>query len=340
MKTPSAGSRAFVLALAACLLVSAACVSAPSANPSAGPTPSAAPILPTLTGSAAPTAQAETNTSEPGSERIDLAYASASSAETLDLYLPPGVSPFPLIIYVHGGGFRGGDKNVAAKRGITEQLLSRGYAVASLNYRLSGEAKFPAAIQDVKTAVRWLRAHAQEYKLDPGRFGAWGDSAGANLVSLLGTSCGDSELEGADLGNPGQSSCVQAVVDFYGPIDFLQMDTQFTGTDCPVNHNRANSAESQYVGGPIQQNRALVNQANPITYISSDDPPFFIQHGTKDCTVPLQQSQLLYDALVPAIGAENVSLTYLDGAVHGDAQFVSPPNLKVVMDFLDKYLKP
>ena len=158
-------------------------------------------------------------------------------------------------------------------------------------------------------------------------------------MALLGTSCGDSQLEGADLGNPGQSSCVQAVVDFYGPIDFLQMDGEFGGTGCPATHNRANSAESQFIGGLLQQNKELVGQANPITYVSSNDPPFLIQHGTKDCTVPPQQGQLLYDALAPAIGPEKVTLTYLDGAEHGDAQFVSPSNLTVVMDFLDKYLK-
>jgi len=330
MKNPLSGPRPFLLALAACLLLSVAC----------GSTAPAAPAGVTMTSSTTPPAPAETSASEPGSEWIDLAYASASAAQKLDLYLPSGSGPFALIIYVHGGGFRMGDKKLPVTRGIRDQLLSRGYALASLNYRLSGEAKFPAAIQDVKAAVRWLRAHAQEYNLDPARFGAWGDSAGANLVSLLGTSCGASELEGVELGNPDQSSCVQAVVDFYGPIDFLQMDQQFSGTDCPVNHNRPNSAESQYVGGPIQQNQALAKQADPITYVSSDDPPFLIQHGTKDCTVPPQQSQLLYDALTPAIGAENLTLTYLDGAEHGDAQFVSPSNLKVVIDFLDKYLKP
>jgi acetyl esterase/lipase len=323
------GPRTLILALTACILLGPACAS----------TQPTTPVQSTVPVPQSTSAQATAPGHATRSEWKDLAYATISPAEKLDLYLPSGSGPFPLIVYVHGGGFRMGDKSLPVNRGIVAQLLSRGYAVASLNYRLSGEAKFPAAIQDVKAAVRWLRAHAGEYDLDPDKFGAWGDSAGGNLVSLLGTSCGAPELEGADLGNADQSSCVQAVVDFYGPNDFLQMDQQFSGTTCAANHNRPNSPESQYIGGPIQQKKDLVKQANPITYVTTDDPPFFIQHGTKDCTVPPQQSQLLYDALEPAIGAENVTITYLQGAEHGDGQFVAPSNLSLVLDFLDKYLK-
>jgi acetyl esterase/lipase len=269
----------------------------------------------------------------------DVAYASVSSAEKLDLYIPEGEGPFPLVLLVHGGAFLMGDK--AAGDAITgvDQLLSLGYAVASVNYRLSGEALAPAQIQDVKAAVRFLRANAQEYKLNPEKFGAWGGSAGGSLVSLLGTSCGIAELEGAELGNADQSSCVQAVVDWFGPIDFLQMDTQFTGTSCPVNHDAANSPESMLVGAPVQDVPEKVAQVNAITYISADDPAFFIQHGTADCNVPPQQSQLLYDALKAAIGEENVTLTFLEGAGHGGSQFTTEANLKLVTDFFDQYLK-
>ena len=334
MKTSPQDSPALTLVLAAALLL-AACAPASPAVPVA----SAGPGVATMTALPPTSGPTESGPTPGAAEWKDLVYAGVSPAQKLDLYLPPGAGPLPLLIYVHGGGFRMGDKNLPAARGILDGLLARGYAVASLNYRLSGEAEFPAAIQDVKTGVRWLRAHAREYRLAPGRFGAWGDSAGANLVSLLGTSCGDPELEAAELGNPDQSSCVQAVVDFYGPIDFLQMDAQLAGTECPVNHDRPNSAESQYVGGPIQQMKTLVGQANPITYITADDPPFFIQHGSKDCTVPPQQSQLLYEALKPVIGEGRVTLTYLEGAEHGDKMFFSPSNLRAVIDFLDKYLK-
>jgi acetyl esterase/lipase len=269
----------------------------------------------------------------------DVAYATVSSAQKLDLYIPTGDGPFPVVIVVHGGAFLMGDKAAGDATTGIDQLLGLGFAVASVNYRLSGEAKAPAQIQDLKTAVRFLRANAGEYKLNTEKFGAWGGSAGGSLVSLLGTSCGVAELEGAELGNAEQSSCVQAVVDWFGPIDFLQMDTQFTGTSCPVNHDAANSPESQLVGGPIQDNKQAVALVNAITYISSDDPPFFIQHGTADCNVPPQQSQVFYDALSSSLGADNVILILLDGAGHGGSQFTSTDNLKLVTDFFSDQLK-
>ncbi len=319
--------------LIAALLLSAACA------PSIVTTPVPAPNTQTTEPSAPPAATDTQTIAAPALESKDLAYATASAAEKLDLYVPAGAGPFPVIIYIHGGGFRTGDKSLPVSRGIVDMVQADGYAIASLNYRLSGEARFPAAVEDVKTAVRWLRAHAAEYRLDPERFAAWGDSAGANLAAMLGTSCGVAELEGAALGNPDQSSCVQAAVDFYGPLDFLQMDGQFAGTECPANHDQPNSAESQYVGGPIQRRPDIARAANPITYVSADDPPFFIQHGSADCTVPYQQSQLLHDALAAAIGEGQVSLTLLDGAEHSDKAFIAESNLRLVLDFLDTQLK-
>ena len=266
----------------------------------------------------------------------DVAYASTSPTQKLDIYLPAGNGPFPLIINVHGGGFMMGDKSNPPG---ADEFLANGYAVASVDYRLSSEAKAPAQIQDVKAAVRFLRANASKYKLNPDKFAASGGSAGGSLVALLGTSCGVAALEGADLGNADQSSCVQAVVDQFGPIDFLQMDKQFAGTACPVNHDAANSPESMLVGAPIQTVPDKVKLVNSITYASAKAPPFLIQHGTADCNVPPQQSQLLYHALKPLIGADKVTLTFLQGAGHGDPLFTAPANMKVVLDFLAKYLK-
>ena len=170
---------------------------------------------------------------------------------------------------VHGGGFMMGDKGDGAGLSGVDQLLAAGYAVASINYRLSAEAKYPAQINDAKAAVRFLRANAAKYNLNPDKFGAWGASAGGSLVSLLGTTCGVAELEGADLGNADQSSCVQAVVDWFGPIDFLKMDEQFAGTSCPPNHNDASSPESQLVGAAIQTVPDLVKTTNPMNYITA-----------------------------------------------------------------------
>ncbi len=273
----------------------------------------------------------------------DVTYASLSPAEKLDIYLPQGAGPFPLIVHVHGGAFKMGDKKAGAFGHVFAAFLANGYAIASLNYRLSGEAKAPAQIKDVKAAVRWLRAHAAEYKLDPNRFAAWGESAGGNLVALLGTSGGVAELEGEEFENAGISSKVQAVVDWFGPTDFLQMDSQFAKeTICgkpAQSHNGADSPESELVGEAIQTKpEAVKTFTNPITYVSPDDPPFLIQHGTADCLVPPGQGRILSEALAAAIGPKKVMLVPIEGAGHGGAEFTSSSNIKLVIDFLNASL--
>jgi acetyl esterase/lipase len=269
-----------------------------------------------------------------------LAYASLSSAQKLDLYIPTSSSgPFPVVIMVHGGGFMYGDKADGAGLTGVDQLLAAGYAVASINYRLSGEATYPAQVFDAKAAVRFLRANATEYRLKPDGFGAWGASAGGNLVALLGTTCGVAELEGAELGNADQSSCVQAVVDWFGPIDFLKMDEQFAGTSCPANHNEASSPESKLVGAAIQTVPNLVATTNPMNYITADDAPFFIENGTADCNIPPVQNVNLADALSAVIGTDKVTYVSLEGAGHGGSQFETADNLQRVITFLNKHLK-
>jgi acetyl esterase/lipase len=307
---------------------------APTVSPTATPTQAAAKPA---AGSPAVGGGAPATVAKP--QYADLAYATLSATQKLDLYLPQGSGPFPVVVTVHGGGFMMGDKADASGKAGTDQLLAEGYAVAAVNYRLSKEAKAPAQIQDVKAAVRFLRANAKKYNLNPDKFAAWGASAGGSLVALLGTSCGVPVLEGPELGNADQSSCVQAVVDWFGPTDFLQMDKQFAGTTCPVTHDAADSPESQLIGAAIQTKPELVKAVNSITYVSAKAPAFLIQHGTADCNVPPQQSQLLYDALKPAIGADKVTLTFLQGAGHGGAQFWEAANLKLVTNFLAKYLK-
>jgi acetyl esterase/lipase len=266
----------------------------------------------------------------------DLAYADQSEAQKLDLYIPTaGDGPFPVVVMVHGGGFMFGDKADGAGLTGVDQLLEAGYAVASINYRLSGEAIWPAQINDAKAAVRFLRANAAQYNLDPEHVGAWGASAGGNLVAMLGTTCDVTELEGADLGNADQSSCVQAVVDWFGPIDFLAMDAQFTGTACPATHDAADSPESMLVGAPIQTVPEIVATTNPMNYIDATDAPFLIQHGSADCNIPPVQGKDLADAL----GADKATYTLIDGAGHGGSQFETPENLQVVLDFLNQHLK-
>lgn len=270
----------------------------------------------------------------------DLAYAPVSPAQKLDLYIPAnGSGPFPVVVMIHGGGFMFGDKADGAGLAGVDQLLEAGYAVASINYRLSGEATHPAQINDAKAAVRFLRANASQYSLNPDKIGAWGASAGGNLASLMGTTCGVKELEGTDLGNADQSSCVQAVVDWFGPIDFLKMDEQFAGSGCPQTHNDASSPESKLVGAAIQTVPDLVKTTNPMNYIDAGDPPFFIENGTADCNIPPVQNKNLADTLSTAIGADKVTYVSLEGAGHGGSEFGTAENLNLVISFLDKYLK-
>lgn len=228
-----------------------------------------------------------------GAVHRDLVYGTAGGRDLLlDLYLPARPrGPAPVVVRIHGGGWRNGSKD----RRPAVPLAGHGYAVASVGYRLSGEAIFPAQIQDCKAAIRWLRAHSSKCGLDAGHFAVWGSSAGGHLAALVGTSGDARDLEG-EAGNPAESSRGQAVVDYFGPTDFLRMD-DFPGK---LRHNAPNSAESLVIGGPILENREKVARANPISYVSADDPPFLIVHGDQDPLAPLNQSELLRDALEKA----------------------------------------
>lgn len=263
----------------------------------------------------------------------DIEYATADGKRLLlDLYLPEGAGPHPVIVWVHGGGWLAGNKN----GGPAVRQATRGYAVASINYRLSFEAKFPAQIEDCKAAVRWLRANAARYNLNPDRIGAWGSSAGGHLVALLGTTAGVADLEGAG-GNSEQSSRVQAVVDWFGPTDLLKMSEQTPDFCVPLDHDSPLSPESQLIGCAIQTCKERTDRANPMRYVTDDDPPFLIMHGTADCLVPPPQSQSLHDAL-RAAGLPS-TLVYLEGAGHGGGAFNDAENQQRVDEFFDLHLK-
>jgi acetyl esterase/lipase len=274
---------------------------------------------------------------------LDVPYADLSPAQKLDVYLPDeGEGPFPVIVSIHGGAFMGCDKADVQVLPMLEGL-KRGYAVVAVNYRLSWEAKFPAPVHDVKAAVRWIRANAQRYHLDPEKIAAWGSSAGGYLASMLGTSAGVQELEDLSLGNPEQPSHVQAVVAWFGPTDFLKMDDQLAERGLPpepgMEHNGPHSPESLLLGEQITKIPERVKAANPETYITSSAPPFFLQHGTMDDTVPVQMSINFAAKLKQTLGKGLVQLELLEGAEHADPQFESPDNVRKVLDFLDRHLK-
>jgi acetyl esterase/lipase len=268
----------------------------------------------------------------------DVAYAGRSPSEVLDLFLPKGDGPFPLLINIHGGGFMFGSKEMLDAP-IARELLAKGIAVASINYRLSGEAKFPAAVQDVKAAVRFLRANAEAYKLKPDRFIAFGQSAGGNLASMLGTTADVAEFDDAGLGNATVPGRVQGVIDWFGPTDFLLMDEQAKAQGCPADHGKAGSPESAYLGAPVATVPALARKSNPIEAINANTPPFLIEKGDKDCSVPVAQSELLANAL-KASGVP-IEFAVLKGAGHGDGPFGSPrflsaENITRVVGFVER----
>tara|TARA_A100001015_G_C15019056_1_gene727036 strand:- start:744 stop:1814 length:1071 start_codon:yes stop_codon:yes gene_type:complete len=229
----------------------------------------------------------------------NLPYADTQNPrQTLDLILPAQTSTNkkrPLIVWIHGGGWKNGDKRSGLSPHRLPALVQTGkYIGASIGYRLSGEAIWPAQIHDCKAAIRWLRANAEKYGIDPDKIIAWGSSAGGHLVSMLGVSHGVKELEGKIGEYTDQSSRVHAVINYYGPTALLQMDDH----PSKIIHNAPDSPESQLIGGPIQKNRKKTKQASPLHHVSKDDSIFIHFHGTDDPLVPYHQSVIFHQALL------------------------------------------
>jgi acetyl esterase/lipase len=263
----------------------------------------------------------------------DLVYADILGYRPLrlDLYVPAGDGSWPVAIWVHGGGWRNGDRRTLpdtfAPLGFFARIQSRGYAVASVDYRLSAEATFPAQLHDLKAAIRWLRAHASDFGLDAGRFALWGESAGGHLVALAGLTpdAADPVLEG-DVGITGVSSAVRAVVDWYGVSDLITLDRR--DDDSP---------ETQMLGGQPAELRELAALASPTEHAHADAPPFLCMHGTEDEVVPYSQSEHLA-AVLHAYGAR-CDLFPVPGADH---IFRGAPDvarlIDASIDFLDDVL--
>lgn len=243
-------------------------------------------------------------------------YGDGHERQVLDVYLPPGPGPFPVVVWIHGGGWQSGDKGGAA--GKFTLLSTAGIAVVGINYRYSSQAIFPAQIHDCKAAIRAVRRHANEWKLDPSRLGVWGSSAGGHLTALVATSGGVAGLEGEVGGDERYGSVVQAAADYFGPTDLFAMGG---------GHDQASSPESKLVGCPIGETRAnmsnpayaecvaRIEAASPLSYVTNDDPVMYIAHGLADGTVPYTQSVMLSELLTDA-GVPN-TLNLVPGAGHG-----------------------
>jgi len=249
----------------------------------------------------------------------------------MDLYYPKTmISSAPVAVYVHGGGWTRGDKASGAGLPEVQELVNRGYLVAAINYRLAPRYKFPAQIEDVKYAIRYLRANAQKYEADPNRIGAWGGSAGGHLVALLGVTDAKAGFDGSG-GYLDQSSRVQAVVDMFGPADLTKLSAGAT------------PRLLQIIFGPTDRNDEIFKRASPVTYVSIDDPPFLILHGELDELVPANQSQILHEKL-KATGVPS-ALVLVKNAGHGFSPAggpISPSRQEItqmVADFFDRHLR-
>jgi acetyl esterase/lipase len=257
----------------------------------------------------------------------NLTYAKAGDQDLqLDLALPKdGAGSFPCVVCIHGGGWRGGKRQDMTR--LTEILAGKGFVAATVTYRLAPTHRFPAQIEDCKAAVRWLRANAKKYHINPDRVGAVGFSAGGHLSCLLGTADKSAGLEG-DAGDLDQSSRVQAVVSFFGPTDFTTKD--WTA-----------DAEKAYLipflGGTLKEQPDAYKKASPITYVSKDDPPFLFFHGDKDRLVSVGQSQKLAKQLQAA--GVPARVVVLEGEGHGWGGSTLDRTIRQTVEFFEEKLK-
>jgi acetyl esterase/lipase len=264
------------------------------------------------------------------SERIikDVEFAKIDKNRlALDLYLPQGVSNPPLVIWIHGGGWKGGNRGDCKIRWMT----NHGFAIASISYRLTDQAIFPAQIHDCKAAVRWLRANRKTYKYSTEKLAVSGSSAGGMLAALLGTSGGVSNLEGMVGNNLDQSSRVQAVIDFYGATDFvLRSKTQ------PSRANKPGSVVHRLLGGGADKKIELAKMASAAFHVSPDDPPMLVFHGEKDKTVLPDQSKRIHD-VYSATGLP-ITLVFIKKAGHGGSEFHNADNRRTMINFLNRHI--
>ena len=258
----------------------------------------------------------------------DIKYATTPEKQLfLDLYMPTNATKPALMVWIHGGAWSGG-----SKENPPTEFIEHGFALASINYRLSGEAKFPAQIHDIKAAIRFLRANAQKYGFDADKIILWGSSAGGHLAVLAGVTNGNADLEGNLGENLQTSSKVQVILDYYGPTNLTTILKQST----PHGLNVRTPALELLFGKPVKDISAELSLASPVFHIDKNDPPLFICHGDQDIQVPINQSIELYGKYKQA--GLKVEIEFIYGAAHGGKEYTNPVLIEQVLKFLKNSL--
>ncbi|MDP6634941.1 MAG: alpha/beta hydrolase fold domain-containing protein [Phycisphaerae bacterium] len=264
----------------------------------------------------------------------DISYAANDNPrQTLDLFLPKtrkSDKPLPLVVFIHGGAWRAGNKS-GGMRMVAPFVESGQYAGASIGYRLSKEAIWPAQIHDCKAAIRHLKANAKKHNLNPDRIAVWGTSAGGHLAAMLGVSGDVKELEGKIGKNLKFDSRITCVVNWFGPTDMLTIGKY----PSRLKHDAPDSPEAKLLGGAIHKNKAAARNASPVTHVSKGDAPVLTMHGTKDQTVPFNQGERIHETLSKA-GVPSIFIKMID-AGHGG--FKQPETQERVKAFLGKHLR-
>ncbi len=253
--------------------------------------------------------------------------------QQLDIYLPKDYEkakkPYPTIFAVHGGGWVRGNKDEYVF--LSNWLVPKGYVVVITNYRLLDAAYFPAQLQDCKSAVRWLRAHAEQYKIDKKHIGVWGASAGGHLVALMGSTAGMKEFEVGEYLD--QSSDIQAVCDLFGVVDL----SVYASASSEATNEQKSSSRRRLIDPNHPNPKEAWTKASPMSYVKKDVVPIIILHGDEDELVPYEQS-VMYDKALREAGANCLFIT-VKGGTHGGPEFEQPENMKPIEDFFDKHLK-
>jgi acetyl esterase/lipase len=261
----------------------------------------------------------------------DIVYAEVDDkALMFDLYMPADVESPPLLVWIHGGGWRAGNRSDVSAL----QLVEHGFALASVSYRLSPVAPFPAQIHDIKGAIRFLRKHAAQYGYDAERIGILGVSAGAHLAALAAVTNGSAEHEGATGGNLDTSSSVQALVSYFGASNLTSILAQSTPFGLGV---RVPSLELLF-GGPVEEHADLARLASPVFFIDESDPPMYLLHGDQDPQMPINQTHEL-DGAARALGIDT-QFDVVHGSGHGGPAFFEPERIRAVAEFLNRVLAP